>query len=270
MKRNLLFLTLIATLTLSPLKAVEVSIGLKGGSSVNWAYHSPGTYSFTHIITDSNNVENAVRRSVSQAPLVGGTVALFTQVGFTGWYKLSIELNYNIRNGIAYKGNAFQTAIDTPQPGAPAIDGAMPLTGYISQTWHSIELELLSQFSPFNTGDNFRFFFTAGPALSLIAGKITETFDPSFLGAGPNNADGPYAEPYSDYHQKKIKAETPFNIGITAGFSAELDAGPGYLVFDLRTKWYFLADNATYISAGKTIRTAKPLSINIGYALRFN
>jgi hypothetical protein len=62
MKRNLLFLTLIATLTLSPLKAVEVSIGLKGGSSVNWAYHSPGTYSFTHIITDSNNVENAVRR----------------------------------------------------------------------------------------------------------------------------------------------------------------------------------------------------------------
>jgi outer membrane protein W len=263
MKKKLLFLMLITAFNVADLFALDVSIGIKGNFAVNWAWNSPGEYGFTNIQGTATN-NNAARRSVGQAPLMGGGAALFTQLGFTGWYRLNSEVGFYFRNGISYQGNVSQSNLNKPQPGAPAMTDVKPLTGTINQTWNSIELHLINQFYPLDMGSSFRLFFAAGPSFSFIVGSMTEEFKPATLGVASN------VTPYPAYNKKNVAAEHLYNVGVTAGLGIEMDAGPGFIVVDMRSTWYFLDNDATYVSMGEAIKTAKPLVINIGYAFRLN
>jgi hypothetical protein len=265
MIKKLLFLTAAALLSLSELAALDVNIGVKGNFNLNWAWQSPGEYAFTYIVKPNGGYEEqASRRSVGQSPQMGGGVTLFTQFGFSERWAVMSEVGFQFRNGITYQGNVSTHYLANPQPGAPPIEGAMALTGDMKYFWNSIDFHLLGQFYPMHINDSLRFFLTAGPAFSFTVGSVNEVFEPGLMTHIAGQA------PYKDYSSIKKAAQNLYNVGVTAGVGIELDAGPGFLVFDMRSTWYFLESESTYVSMGEAIKTAKPLVINVGYAFRLN
>ncbi|NIZ18621.1 hypothetical protein [Entomospira culicis] len=259
-KRQLMAGLLLLLITPASLFAVNVHVGIRGEGAITRGYGNIGLYTFNGVFAGVTPEVVAVR-STNQMVQFSGALGVFTQVDITDWYSLVPEVMFAFNRGLTYAGNYMKSSI---------VDGPdhPELTGEMRYSWMAFNFNLINQFTVVRPTEMVSVHLLGGLSTSVILGRVKEQFNPDFAGVA-DATQGNINMPYNEANTRFFTPDKRFDVGIMAGFGAQVDFGnAGRLSVDFRSTWYFLPQIKTYLSPDNGVRMSLPFSLTLGYSVK--